>query len=610
MALEKVGVQAVIEGLSPYLRGADQIESATGKMGTASTQAAEKTNKLTSMLGTAAVAAGGAVAAYLSFSTLKGALDEVEALGQSVLKLKRETGLSAEAASELIFAFKHVGLDSDSASVALGIFAKKLKGVQDEETGVTTGGKSTGQILADVGIKATDASGNLRPMDQLLFEIADKFKSMPDGIEKTGLAMQLFGRSGKNMIPLLNQGSAGLADLATEAKKLGVVLSTDNVEAIRQYSFAQRDMNEALTGLKLELAQGVLPKLTQLMTLLTDLQPVARAAAKVINENFLVTLGKNMTPALGFIVQFAAGVNNLSAALGGNKGAAEEAAAAMDDGSASTQTATDQFKAQTDTVSDLSTQLKGLDDALEKLAGQETAEEVALHASSAALDEQIKWREAWVAGGGALTEQQYWEYLGWKNQKAALDAQTDAIKASKEAYVSHVEALQGGRTTLGGVKDQIDGATLAYLGFGSAVVGATEAINSCTVTGLLTGLQSLATAADTTVASFEDLRRVVSTALPGQLTGFEGYQFGGLVPGPIGQPQVAIVHGGEEIRPGSSQMTGLSGMSVLPALGGTQVARTDIRHQGNNVYYYGPVTYVQSGQQQESSLTALERWFR
>jgi hypothetical protein len=257
---------------------------------TTSSQLTRTGNAITSGLTQPLLAAGPAIAAaaagFVSFRTITGAISATQELGLAVAKLSRETGLSSEASSQLLFAFKHFGLGADDASRSIGIFAKKLKGVSDEETGVTTGGKSMGEILADIGIKATDASGNIKPMMDILLPLADQFKAMPNGLEKTGLAMQLFGRSGKDMIPLLNAGSEGLKELSAEADKLGVTLTGDNVASIKAYTFAQRDMNEAIAGVKMQIGMALMPALTSVATGFTDVQPRIREFTSSLIEGF------------------------------------------------------------------------------------------------------------------------------------------------------------------------------------------------------------------------------------------------------------------------------------------------------------------------------------
>jgi len=226
------------------------------------------------MLGAAAGAAAGA---FVSFNAVKDAISSTAELGQAVNKLSRETGLAAEDASRLLFAFKHVGMDAAAASKSLGIFSKNMTTIAEAEEGEIKASKTTVALLKEMGIQALDSSGNVRPMSELLYEVADQFKAMPNGIEKTGTAMQMFGRSGKDMIPLLNLGSDGMQELAKTADKLGVTLSAANLQKVKDYTYAQRDMKEAMAGLKLQIGLELLPALTKLSTWFVDHQPQIRA---------------------------------------------------------------------------------------------------------------------------------------------------------------------------------------------------------------------------------------------------------------------------------------------------------------------------------------------
>lgn len=76
-----------------------------------------------------------------------------------------------------------------------------------------------GKALAAVGITATTSDGAMQ-------QLADVFANMPDGMEKTTLAVKLFGKSGMDLIPMLNQGSEGLAAAAEKSAKYAAVMAT------------------------------------------------------------------------------------------------------------------------------------------------------------------------------------------------------------------------------------------------------------------------------------------------------------------------------------------------------------------------------------------------
>ncbi len=82
------------------------------------------------------------------------------------------------------------------------------------------GSDETQKAFSKLGVKITDAHGKLRGADDVLFDISDKFKEMPDGVEKSAMAMQLFGKAGKGMIEMLSEGKEGIEELANETPNL------------------------------------------------------------------------------------------------------------------------------------------------------------------------------------------------------------------------------------------------------------------------------------------------------------------------------------------------------------------------------------------------------
>ena len=223
-----------------------------------------------------AVAAGATATAFISINTVKDAIRSTQELGSAVSELTRKTGLSAEKSSDYIYAAKAMGLTADQLSTTFGILEKRLTGVQDGTDDLAASTGPIAPILADMGIQVLDASGNIRPMADLIPEIADAFAGMTDPVQRAGRASQLFGRSGMDLLPFLNLGSKGLEELSAEARKLGLELSGSNVAQIRAYTLAQRKLGEALGGLKLVIGLAVMPVLTRFMEKLSALQPVIR----------------------------------------------------------------------------------------------------------------------------------------------------------------------------------------------------------------------------------------------------------------------------------------------------------------------------------------------
>jgi len=98
-------------------------------------------------------------------------------------------------------------LAANQSGTSIEAVAKGVKGLSKYMV-------ENGDAMQKAGITAKDANG-------ALIQLADLFKAMPDGVEKTALAVKLFGKSGMDMIPMLNQGSEGLAEAQEKARVYG-----------------------------------------------------------------------------------------------------------------------------------------------------------------------------------------------------------------------------------------------------------------------------------------------------------------------------------------------------------------------------------------------------
>ena len=227
-------------------------------------------------LGKKAGAMGAALGAALSVGAVaKFAGDSVKAFentGKATIKLQRYMGGTAEEASRLGHAFTMSGIDSDTAARNVGILSKHLV--------------ANDKAAKGMGVAYRDAHGKMKPMDQILPGIADKFKNMPNGPEKTAMALKLFGRGGAAMIPMLNKGSAGLKAMAAESDKLGTTLSGKDLEAVKQSTINKRKMGEAVKGLQIAIGKNLLPIIQKMVTWFTErIVPAIGRVISLIEKN-------------------------------------------------------------------------------------------------------------------------------------------------------------------------------------------------------------------------------------------------------------------------------------------------------------------------------------
>jgi hypothetical protein len=202
-------------------------------------------------------AAGAAVgvaltgAAVALGASIKSALDRADEMSKAAQKF----GVPIDQLSKL----KYAADLSDVSMESLGVGLKKLSvGMVDLAEG---GGKGAAGALKSLGVSATDAQGRLRPTADVLVDIAGKFAGMADGAQKTALAVAIFGKSGADLIPLLNSGKDGLAALNAEAERLGLVLDQKTGTAAEAFNDNLTRLHAAQEGVSTQLATRLAPAL-------------------------------------------------------------------------------------------------------------------------------------------------------------------------------------------------------------------------------------------------------------------------------------------------------------------------------------------------------------
>lgn len=170
---------------------------------------------------------------------------------------------------------------------------------------LTIGKAAAGSKQAQVGFEALglsvrNADGSIKTAGQLLPEIADKYKNIDSAATRAALTFQFFGKAGQNLSRILSGGSAEINELSLAAEKLGIVLSSDQIERADETA----DKLEALsTALKARIAGEVADNanaIYQFAEALFDLANRAMQAKNALaeftkNYNLVNLLGANQT---------------------------------------------------------------------------------------------------------------------------------------------------------------------------------------------------------------------------------------------------------------------------------------------------------------------------
>jgi hypothetical protein len=190
-------------------------------------------------------------------------------------ELAQKTGVSVEKLSSLRLAAETNSVSLEDLSNSLAKLGRNMaESVSDPTT-------TAARTFTAMGISAADASGKLRPVSDVLGDIAQKFATYQDGAGKAALAMNLFGKTGAELIPILNMGRSGLADVEAEARRLGITIDSDTAKKAAAFSDTMKKISLVWEGMIAQVAARLLPAMQQ----------VAEAFVTLNTNGQLVTYG-------------------------------------------------------------------------------------------------------------------------------------------------------------------------------------------------------------------------------------------------------------------------------------------------------------------------------
>ena len=192
-----------------------------------------------------ALFAAAAVAGFSAF--VKGAIDSADAFG----KLSTRTGIAADK----LQAYANAGKLADVSQSDLETGLRTLARTQGE---AADGVKTYSEAYAKLGLSVKKADGSLKPSDQLLGEIADKFADLPNGPAKAAVAMDIFGRSGSKLITLLNGGSEAL-------ERFNYETSENFAQNAEMFNDKITTLQIQFNGFRAQLADALLPALNSII---------------------------------------------------------------------------------------------------------------------------------------------------------------------------------------------------------------------------------------------------------------------------------------------------------------------------------------------------------
>lgn len=201
-------------------------------------------------------------------------------------KMAEKLGVSTAWLTATQYAAKATG--SDLETLNSGLFE-----LGDNAAKAAGGNKQASATFKALGIDVRDSAGNVRGFSDLLPELADEFAQMENGPAKNAIALRLFGGSFKELLPLLNQGSAGIEAFREQAAQLGLVIDDEAAAKAAKLNDEIAMMRDFFSGMAMEVASDLLPILIEMAGQFGTAEEkgeALRATAEKISDALGITL--------------------------------------------------------------------------------------------------------------------------------------------------------------------------------------------------------------------------------------------------------------------------------------------------------------------------------
>lgn len=215
---------------APIANAAGDVEKRIGQLNSIRNWAEGTTSRLL------AVAAAAAVST-VAFGTLHSQLQLVD----STADLADSLNMSTEALQRFRYAATFAGSNAAAADEALMQMTARLGQVR------AGGGTETAAALESIGLEARRLA-EMNPAAAFA-AIADGIRQLPTAADRAAAAMRIFGKQGKDLLPFLSLGSAGLAEMGAEADRAGVTFSRLDASRVQEANDAIDRMQFAFAGL-------------------------------------------------------------------------------------------------------------------------------------------------------------------------------------------------------------------------------------------------------------------------------------------------------------------------------------------------------------------------
>jgi hypothetical protein len=212
-----------VEGLTALEKGMKDADKNLAKFDKSITKFGRQCTKIGTTLSknlTAPIAAAGAAVSFLTLKTGQYA--------DKLLDLEQITGLNSDSLQEYEHVARVAGVSFEGLVDTITKFTNSLPEIR----------KGTGpaaEAVEKFGLNIFDSNGNIKDMNILFPQLLDKLRTVQNVTERNAISQDIFGRSLKDLAPVLGMTSQQMRDAMQEAHNLGLVIDREGLESANNF---------------------------------------------------------------------------------------------------------------------------------------------------------------------------------------------------------------------------------------------------------------------------------------------------------------------------------------------------------------------------------------
>lgn len=246
-------------------------------------------------------------------------------LADNIDETSQKIGISAESYQELTYVLGQSGANVNDLQ-------GNVRKLTDQMVAASKGNTDAIQAFRTLKVSVTDANGQLRSQEEVLWKTFEALQGVKNQTLKANLAVQLFGKSGTELMPLLNGASGSIEEMKKRAHELGLVLSDESIAQGAKFADQLAETKDIAGAVGTELGIELMPAIQEILDTIKENMPEIKAVLSDVFLivatliNFILDYGKPLTAILAGILtiwlafKFVALIEFMQAGITGMKG--------------------------------------------------------------------------------------------------------------------------------------------------------------------------------------------------------------------------------------------------------------------------------------------------